>query len=125
MAETTVNQSRKSTDVEKLQRAVESMDSLAQQGFSEIAAIAKLALGALQTPSGYVHPETIVQALEVIACKAFDMNNTLNCAAEEVGCNYIDKKLAQRWEARRTAEGRSQSLPPISDLEAPDLKLFH
>lgn len=125
MAETTVNQSRKSTDVEKLQGAVEFMDALAQQGFAEIIAIAKLALGSLQNPSGYVHLENIVQALEVIAGKAHDVNNTVNCAAEEVGCNYRDEKLAQRWEARRTAEGRSQSLPPISDLEAPDLKLFH
>lgn len=125
MAETTVNQSKKSTDVEKLQGAVEFMDSLAQQGFSEIAAIANLALGALQTPAGYVHLDNIVQALEVIAGKAFDMNNTVNCAAEEVGCNYVDKKLAQRGQARRTAEGQPQRPLPSGYLGDPDLKVVH
>ena len=125
MAETNVNQSRKSTDVEKLQAAVEFMDALAQQGFSEIAAMARLALGSLQTPHGYLHLENTVKALEVIAAKALDINNCVNCSAEGVGCNYIDEQLAQRWEARRVAEGRPQSALPSGDLDGPDLKMVH
>ena len=125
MDETTVNQSKKSTDVDKLQETIEFMDSLAQQGFSEIAAIARLALGSLQTPEGYLHLENTVQALQVIVDKAQDIDNCVNCSAEEVGCNYIDEKQAQRREARRTAEGRTQRPLLSSDLGDPDLKVVH
>lgn len=125
MAETTLNQSKKSTDVDKLQETIEFMDSLAQQGFSEIAAIARLALSSLQTPDGYLHIENTVQALQVIVSKAMDIDNCVNCSAEDVGCNYIDKRLAQRREARRTAEGRNQRPPPNGNLGQPDLKIVH
>lgn len=61
-----VNFEAASDDIHRLQVAIMNMDSLAQGGFSEISAIAKLALVAMETPYGYLHPETIAQALRAI-----------------------------------------------------------
>lgn len=90
-----------STDIRRLQAAVYDMDCLAQGGFSEISAIAKLALAAMETPDGYRHPETIAQALRAIWGKADDIENCINCEAEEVGCNYRDPNTQRRYAAAR------------------------
>lgn len=145
MAETTVNQPNKSTDLGKLHIAIEDMDALAQGGFSQICAIAQLALAALQTPEGYRHPENIVQALRAIKSKAEDIDNCINSTAEQVGCNYHDKQLYRRWDAQRAArevEQKNEQLahrldarlaaqemdpesPQRPEADGPDLKLVH
>lgn len=125
MVETTVNQSNKSTDLHKLHGVIEDMDALAQGGFSEIRAIAKLALAALQTPEGYLYIENIVQALLAIQGKAEDINNCINCAAEDVGCNFKDERLYARYDAQRAAREREQPKPVGNETTCPDLKLVH
>lgn len=90
-------------DLRRLQTAVFDMDCLAQGGFSEISAIAKLALAALETPDGYRHPETIAHALRAIWGKADDTENHINGQAEEVGCNYRDPNADRRSAAQRSA----------------------
>jgi len=102
MAETNSTPS-KSNDIKRLHAAVYDMDCLAQGGFSEIAAIAKLAMVALETQDGYLHPENIANALRTIWGKAYDIENCVNYAAEEVGCNYVDPHTKRRYEAQRAA----------------------
>lgn len=90
-------------DIRRLQAAIFDMDCIAQGAFSEISAIAKLALAALETPDGYHHPETIAHALLAIRGKADDTKNCIGCQAEEVGCNYQDPRAGRRMAARRMA----------------------
>ena len=125
MTESTVNQSNKSTDLNKLQSVIEDMDALAQGGFSEISALAKLALAALQTPQGYRDIESIVQALQAIRGKAEDINNCINYTAETVGCNYKDERLYSRYGAQRAAREMEQGKPRYPEASGPDLKLVH
>lgn len=89
--------------VKKLRLAVETMDGLSQDGFAEIAAIAKLALQSLESPDGYRHIDNIVHALKAIWGKAEDVQNCINCEAEGVGCNYVDAAERRRMDARHVA----------------------
>lgn len=57
-------------DISKLRATITGMDELSQGGFSAIAAIAQLALVALEHPDGYLHPENIAHALQAIWVKA-------------------------------------------------------
>lgn len=99
----TPQESGKTTDPRLLQAAITDMDSFSQSGFSEISAIAKLALAALETPDGYRFHENIALALRAIWGKADDIENCINCRAEEAGCNYSDPGRERRYAAEREA----------------------
>lgn len=90
-------------EVDRLQAAVETMDLLSQGGFSEISAIAKLALISLELPAGYQRLDVIATAFEAIRCKAEDMQNCINVEAEQVGCNYTDNARTRRFGAELQA----------------------
>ena len=83
----------------KLRAAIIDMDALSQSGFSEISAVARLALLSFENPESYQHPELVIQALRSIWGKADDIENCINGRAEEVGCNYIDLNDRRRSEA--------------------------
>lgn len=69
---------------------INTIDCLSQEGFSSIAAIASLALLAMETsPVG--NTENIIQALRTIRGKARDIENCINYEAETVGCNYKEQ----------------------------------
>lgn len=82
--------------IPQLRDAIESMDSLSEIGFSEIASIAKMALAYLETPNVALHVEDIANALSAIQGKAEDIKSCINYQAEEVGCNYVDKAKIRR-----------------------------
>ena len=100
------------TQIRDLRNAVGWMDCLAQGGFSEISAIAKLALARLETPEGYRHLDVIASALMVIWSKAEDTQKAITDHAEEFGCAYVDEaeqlrsaaEAAHREELCRNAE---------------------
>ena len=92
-----------SETIESLRATVELMDSLSHSGFSEIGAIAKLALSAMETPGRCEDFETIALAFQIILDKAEDMQNFVNSEAGAVGCNYEDKQSARRRVASRVA----------------------
>ena len=98
-------------DVKTLRNTVQTMDSLSQDGFSEISAIAKLALAMLEQPDGYRHPELIAMALRNIWSKSDMIVNCINCEAEAVGCNYIDESLRRRYAARTQAQQPEAAQP--------------
>lgn len=106
-----------SSDITRLQAAITDMDCLAQSGFSEISAIAKLALAALETPDSYTNLEIIAQALRAIWVKADDIENCVNFAAEQVGCNYKD----QFYDLRALAMSASAMTLTIDDEGSDEL----
>lgn len=93
-------------DYNKLKSTIETLDALSQDGFSEISTLAGVALKLMETPDAYLWPETIAQLLGTIRVKAEDIENLINCEAENVGCNYKDEAAERRYEARRAAETR-------------------
>lgn len=93
----------KPEEVQGLRNTVELMDCLSQGGFSEIAAVASLALKSLETPEGYRHLDDIIHALGAIRAKADDIRNCINCEAEQVGCSYVDDAVRRRRGAQRVA----------------------
>lgn len=82
-----------STDIiNNLQATITFMDSLSQEGFSQIAAIANLAILAIEKKTaaagGLPFLSDVVHALRVISGKAEDIESCINCEAEKVGCNW-------------------------------------
>jgi len=107
MAKTTTS------DAQKLREAIQNIDAMSQGGFSEIAAIAGLALSRLETPEWLLRMEDIARALQAIRSKAQDIENCINAEAESVGGNHTDAAMVRRFEARRAAEAmhRNQGMP--------------
>lgn len=94
----------------QLRNAVEFMDCQAQDGLSEIASLAKLALARLETPEGHLHIEDIARALSAIWGKADVIQDVINNAAEEVGCQYVDKAWLRRLDAKHAARKEVESM---------------
>ena len=94
----------------QLRIAISDMDCLSQSGFSSIAAIAKLALAALENPLTCGDIDCIAAALESIRSTAMDVENCINATAEGVGCHYVDAAQRRRWEAKREAESKKVKL---------------
>ncbi len=88
----------------QLRNAITQMDGMAQDAFSEIATIAKLALRALEAPETCLDLDGLAVVLSSIRAKALDCENTINCEAEDVGCHYQDPARLRRQDARRKAE---------------------
>jgi hypothetical protein len=93
-----------STDVRKLQTTITTMEALADEAFSQISAIATLALRALEAPSGCGDLESIAQALHVIRGKAHDINDCIGNEADEVGCRNEGGAAERRYEARQATQ---------------------
>ncbi len=93
-----------STELETLQSTITTMDCHSQNGFSEIATLASIALNLMETEQAYLSPETIAQLLTTIRDKAVETENIINVEAEEVGCNYVNEEAARRYEAKRAAD---------------------
>ena len=90
-------------DVHKLQAAITDMNALAQDGFSEIASIARLAAKSLETPEGYRNWDDVAHAFKTIWCEALEIKDYINNEAEGVGCNHVNAAERRRWAALREA----------------------
>lgn len=91
-------------DTQDLRETIHNIDALSQGGFSEIAAVAGLALSRLEKPEGLLDLEDIAYALLAIRNKARDIENFINAEAESVGCNYKDAAQCRRFAAHRAAQ---------------------
>jgi hypothetical protein len=100
----------KRTDVQRLQALIHDADWLAQTAFTEIRITARLALLALESPEGHLHPELIAGALSAIWAKADTAENAISAAAEEVGCAYVDEAMDRRFAARAQAQTRREAV---------------
>lgn len=96
MATETLESIKKERD--SLRITIEDIDNFSQTGFSRIAAVAQMALLAMESPKGASLDE-IAEVLQLIKYTAEDMENTINGEAESVGCNYVDKAQRRRWDA--------------------------
>lgn len=89
--------------IQDLEHAATDMDALAQEGLSGIAAIAQLALQALERPSGHRNFEIIAQAFRAIWGAAERTQNYVHNEADEVQCGYQDINEENRFNAYVTA----------------------
>ncbi|MCM1128972.1 MAG: hypothetical protein NC211_03705 [Alistipes senegalensis] len=90
--------------IETLQGTIETIDCFASDALPEIVSIAKLALAYMETPAASRYPENIANALSAIWGKAEMLQNDINYAAEEVGCNYVNKAMRRRYAALNAAK---------------------
>jgi hypothetical protein len=97
-------------DTQQLRYTINTIDAMSQNAFSEIAAIAGLALSRLETPEGLLRLEDIAYALQAIRSKAHDIENCINAEAESVGCNYKDAAQRRRFAAHREAKDKRGAL---------------
>lgn len=91
--------SAKSTDVLSLQSTVRAMDCLASGALSEIAAIARLALSAMESPTSHPAPETFAQVFITIMKTADDIKDSIGRYAEDAGCEYNDDESLRRLDS--------------------------
>jgi hypothetical protein len=79
---------RSTPETLKLRNSVQTMDRLSQEGLAEISANAKLALSILGILDEDQKFGAVAIILKVIRETACEVENDLNCQAEEVGCNF-------------------------------------
>lgn len=106
MAATKNTATASAVTTDRLRDAIMEMDAAAQEGFSRIEALARVALMALETPDAHRSPEVIMQTLDVIASIAQTNGSEVTGAAEEVGCNWTKPADLRRMGAQRAARGR-------------------
>ncbi|HMN20587.1 MAG TPA: hypothetical protein PKA16_04250 [Ottowia sp.] len=90
----------KSATVRELRDAVEAIDCFSQDGFQEIAAIAKLAVASMGTAEGLMHTENILFALRAIWGTAETTVDLIADQAERVGCAHKSPPDRDYWKAR-------------------------
>lgn len=97
------------TELHPLRAAVADMDCLAQGGLRQIAAIARLALLAMESPEAYRNPDRLAAAFDAIWSIAEDIENSVGCRAEEVGLGHGDlaaRRRGEAWSQNRREEVR-------------------
>ncbi|NPT36227.1 hypothetical protein [Paraburkholderia xenovorans] len=74
-----------------LRNTLSDIDAISQEITSNIDALCSVTLMAMKTQAFWKTPDTLVQVLTLIAARAQDLGNTINAAAEDHGCNWIDQ----------------------------------
>ena len=98
----------KTYTTEKLCEVIEGIDCLSQQGFSQIGSIARLSLLALESPGrSFGDSEDVASALKAIWSISENIQNSINCESEDVGCAYLDEGMLRRFDAIRSFENKS------------------
>jgi hypothetical protein len=105
-------------DIQKLCSTVEFIDALSQEGFSKIYSIARVTLVALENKEKYLSQEDIAHALETISGVAFDIENCINCEAENVDCNHTDEARYRRMDAYNAQQLRMAVHTTQKNMEA-------
>lgn len=94
--------SKENPEIKDLKWAITQIDELSTDGFSAIAAIAKMALAWMETPRGYNDTEVIAAALKSIWEKADTTESSISYEADQVGCAATHDELKNcRQEAKR------------------------
>lgn len=99
-----------------LQNQIRLIDSVSQAGFSQIRAVATVAMRSLETVDGAIDAEALAGVLACIIDKADECENAINAEAESVGCNHVDGSIARRVVAR--AATRRQEASQLRELGA-------
>lgn len=96
----------KPTDLRDLYGTIHDMDALSQEGLSEIAAIAKLALGAMESPTNQPDMDTLARAFSAIWTRAEHLEGCIATEAVTRGCASEDIDARRRAEARIASQTR-------------------
>ena len=72
----------------KLKKTISEIDDQAQDGLSKISSIAHITHQLIDVKPMETLPHDIAQTLKTIQYLAEDLANSINCEAEEVGCNF-------------------------------------
>jgi len=96
-----VAEQNKTPELLRLKLAVTEVDTLAQRAFTKIAAVADLALAALESPRCDL--EHVAAALSTLVELAESGENEVNATAERVGCNFCNVHESLRRERRQAA----------------------
>jgi hypothetical protein len=75
-------------DVQTLRDTVRQMDELSYRGFSQIAGLARLAIAALESPTGQEVGKDAAAAFRAVFETADLVENEINVVAERVGAHY-------------------------------------
>ncbi|HEX5806107.1 MAG TPA: hypothetical protein VFY31_07210 [Macromonas sp.] len=94
--------------IDRMKESINLMDNFSQDGFSRIEAIARLALLAMETPEGQRDVEVYATAFEAIRAIACDMENLINCEAENSGDHYQNLPRRLRTAAHSAARAKQQ-----------------
>ncbi|MDP4075226.1 hypothetical protein [Acidovorax sp. A1169] len=86
----------------ELRESVELMDAFSQDGFTEIATLARLALRSLEAPAGYLHLDDIGHALQAIHAAAVQARESIHDEAGRVDCGHVDEAAQRRLCAWQT-----------------------
>lgn len=86
-----------------LESALTDIHGLAMEGLSQIEAVARVSLLAMQTPDAYRFPENIAMTLEVIWSIAQNIQGCVGSEAENVGCAQSRTASERRKFARHAA----------------------
>lgn len=78
-------------EIRVLRAAINDTDRLSQECLSEIASIANLASFRIKALNPGGHLDDIDNVLTAISYRAEYLMNSINCAAEEVGCNHKEE----------------------------------
>ena len=89
---------------DQLRGAVTEMDRLAQNTLNGVAAMAQVALEAMERPEFYLELEVLAQILSSIVAKARRAEVDINEVAGGVNCSYIDEAMLRRQEANINAD---------------------
>lgn len=91
--------SKESTDVTRLQSAVQDMDSFAQEGLAEIIAMSKIALSAMESPSNQPGMDTLARIFSAIWMRSEHLAGCIASEAHGVGCASEDEAALRRTKA--------------------------
>lgn len=98
------------SDLSKLKNAVRAMDCLASDTLAEIAAVARLALSAMESPTSHPAPETFARLFNVILKQADDTRDCIGRYAEDAGCGYSDDASMRRLDAYLASQKPSKEM---------------
>jgi len=96
-----VAEQNKTQELLRLKAAVTEVDALAQRAFTKIAAVAGLALAALESPRCGL--EKVAAALSTLVELAEIGEIDVNVAADRVECGFCDVRESLRRERRQAA----------------------
>jgi len=78
--------------ISDLREAITNIDALAQEGFSQVRAIAQLAKGFMETGiEKKWQMDAVYYALGAICGKSEEIETCITSEASQVGCEYIDE----------------------------------
>ena len=77
-------------DVQTFKQTITHIDQTSQEAFDLIELFSDLLICASESSKFHTNPRLLRNALQAIHSIAGDAQNTINCLAEDVGCNYSE-----------------------------------